>query len=66
MAIAAPNELSKYAPRIETIKVDPDKIGGIIGPGGKIIKGIQAETGAEINIEDDGTVHIYSTKLESP
>ena len=64
-SIAAPHELSKYAPRIETIKVDPDKIGGIIGPGGKIIKGIQAETGAEINIEDDGTVHIYSTKLES-
>ena len=64
-SIKAPNELSKYAPRIETIKIDPDKIGGIIGPGGKIIKGIQAETGAEINIEDDGTVHIYSTKLES-
>jgi polyribonucleotide nucleotidyltransferase len=58
-------ELSKYAPRIETIRVNPDKIGLIIGPGGKTIKGIVAETGAEINIEDDGSVHIYSNNGES-
>jgi len=58
-------ELSKYAPRIETIKINPDKIGALIGPGGKTIKGIVAETGAEINIEDDGSVHIYATSGES-
>jgi len=58
-------ELSKYAPRIETIRINPDKIGLIIGPGGKTIKGIVAETGAEINIEDDGSVHIYSNNGDS-
>jgi polyribonucleotide nucleotidyltransferase len=52
-------EMSKYAPRIETLKINPEKIGLVIGPGGKNIKGIVAETGAEINIEDDGTVRIY-------
>jgi polyribonucleotide nucleotidyltransferase len=57
-------ELSKYAPRIETIKINPEKIGALIGPGGKTIKGIVAETGAEINIEDDGSVHIYATTGE--
>jgi len=56
--------MSKYAPRIETIKIDPDKIGLLIGPGGKNIKGIQAESGAEINIEDDGTVMIYCNNGE--
>jgi polyribonucleotide nucleotidyltransferase len=65
-ALAEPRpELSKYAPRIETIKINPDKIGALIGPGGKTIKGIVAETGAEINIEDDGSVHIYATSGES-
>ena len=59
------SELSKYAPRIETIKINPEKIGALIGPGGKTIKGIVAETGAEINIEDDGSVHIYATTGES-
>ncbi len=58
-------ELSKYAPRIETIRINPEKIGALIGPGGKTIKGIVAETGAEINIEDDGSVHIYATSGES-
>src|SRR5207302_2537157 len=58
-------ELSKYAPRIETIKINPEKIRALIGPGGKTIKGIVAETGAEINIEDDGSVHIYATSGES-
>ena len=64
--LAAPRaELSQYAPRIETIRINPDKIGLLIGPGGKTIKGIVAETGAEINIEDDGSVHIYSNNGES-
>ena len=58
-------EMSKYAPRIETVKVPQDKIGLIIGPGGKTIKSIVAETGAEINIEDDGSVNIYSSNGES-
>jgi polyribonucleotide nucleotidyltransferase len=58
-------QLSAYAPRIETIKINPEKIGALIGPGGKTIKGIVAETGAEINIEDDGSVHIYATSGES-
>ncbi len=58
-------DLSKYAPRIETIKINPEKIGALIGPGGKTIKGIVAETGAEINIDDDGSVHIYATSPES-
>ena len=65
-ALPQPREsLSKYAPRIETIKINPEKIGALIGPGGKTIKGIVAETGAEINIEDDGSVHIYATSGES-
>ncbi len=64
--ISEPNkEMSPYAPRIETIKVAQDKIGLIIGPGGKTIKGIVAETGAEINIEDDGSVHIYSNNVDA-
>jgi polyribonucleotide nucleotidyltransferase len=64
-ALAAPRaELSKYAPRIETLQIPVDKIGQLIGPGGKTIKGIVAETGAEINIEDDGTVQIYSNNAE--
>jgi polyribonucleotide nucleotidyltransferase len=65
-AITAPRkELSQYAPRIETVKIHPDKIGLLIGPGGKTIKGIVAETGAEINIDDDGSVHIYSASRDS-
>ncbi len=58
-------EMSPYAPRIETLKIPVDKIGLLIGPGGKTIKGIVAETGAEINIEDDGSVHIYSSNGDS-
>ena len=64
-AIPEVGQLSEHAPRIETVKIDPDRIGELIGPGGKHIKGIQAESGAEINIEDDGTVHIYAAKAES-
>ncbi len=62
---AARGEMSPYAPRIETVKIPVDKIGLLIGPGGKTIKGIVAETGAEINIEDDGSVNIYSSNAES-
>lgn len=58
------DELSQYAPRIITIKVDPAKIGEIIGPKGKTIRGIQEATGATINIDDDGTVTIASVSGE--
>jgi polyribonucleotide nucleotidyltransferase len=59
--LAAPRkEISKYAPRIETIRINPEKIGALIGPGGKNIKKLVEESGCEINIEDDGTVNIYS------
>jgi len=61
-------EMSRYAPRIETVTIPKDKIGLIIGPGGKTIKGIVAETGAEINVEEEGAhglVHIYSNNAES-
>ncbi len=51
-------ELSPYAPRLLTIKIDPDLIGMVIGPGGKTIKGITEQTGAKVDIEDDGTVTI--------
>ncbi len=61
-SISAPAELSPHAPRIVSLKIPADRIGELIGPGGKNIKGIQAESGAEINIEDDGTVHIYASK----
>src|SRR5437016_301768 len=57
-------ELSKYAPRLETIKINPEKIGMLIGPGGKNIKKLVEESGCEINIEDDGTVNIYSVAEE--
>ena len=63
--IAVPAALSEHAPRIESTKIDPERIGELIGPGGKNIKGIQAESGADINIEDDGTVHVYAAKKES-
>ncbi len=63
-AIAAPKELSPHAPRIEILKINPDKIGELIGPGGKNIKGIQAESGAEISIEDDGTIFVYASRKE--
>ena len=60
-AIPAPRpEMSPYAPRITTLQIDPEKIGLVIGPGGKTIRSIQEETGATIDIEDDGTVYIAS------
>ncbi len=63
-SITGPSELSPHAPRIETVTIPQDRIGELIGPGGKNIKAIQAESGAELNIEDDGTVHIYASKQE--
>jgi polyribonucleotide nucleotidyltransferase len=64
-AIAEPRpEVSPNAPRLITMKINPDKIGKLIGPGGKSIKAIQAETGAQIDIEDDGTVFISCLNAE--
>ncbi|MEO5875997.1 MAG: S1 RNA-binding domain-containing protein, partial [Streptosporangiaceae bacterium] len=57
-AIEGPAEMSPYAPRIITIQVPVDKIGEVIGPKGKMINSIQADTGAEITIEDDGTIYV--------
>jgi len=51
-------ELSVYAPKLTTIEIDPELIGKVIGPGGKIIKGIQEQTGATIEVEEDGTIYI--------
>src|SRR5262249_28313338 len=56
--------LSPYAPRLTTIKIPVDMIGSVIGPGGKVIRQIVKDTGAEINIEDDGTVVIASVSGE--
>ena len=53
-------ELSPYAPRITLIKIDPERIGAVIGPGGKMIRSIIEETGAKIDVEDDGTIYIAS------
>lgn len=58
--ISEPKEMSPYAPRVESIKIDPDKIREIIGKGGETIQGITAESGTEIDIKDDGTVMIAS------
>ncbi len=59
--ISAPREtLSEYAPRIETIKIPVDKIRDVIGSGGKVIRGLQDETGAKIEVEEDGTVRVAS------
>ncbi|MDP3778494.1 MAG: polyribonucleotide nucleotidyltransferase [bacterium] len=63
--ISKPNEnLSPWAPRIEIIKINPEKIGALIGPGGKVINEIIATTGVQIDIDDDGTVFITSVKEE--
>ena len=59
------SELSPYAPRIYVMNVKPDKIREIIGPGGKVIRGIQEQTGVKIDIEDDGTVKIAAVDAES-
>lgn len=60
-AIDEPDELSPYAPRVIAVKIPVDKIGEVIGPKGKMINQIQEDTGAEISIEDDGTVYIGAT-----
>jgi polyribonucleotide nucleotidyltransferase len=57
-AIDGPDEMSPYAPRVTVVKIPVDKIGAVIGPKGQIINAIQDETGAEITIEDDGTIYV--------
>jgi len=64
-AIDAPDEMSLNAPRIITVTVPVDKIGEVIGPKGKVINQIQDDTGAQISIEDDGTIYIGATNGES-
>ena len=65
-AIPAPRaEISKYAPKLITMKINPDKIRDVIGSGGKIIQKIVAETGAKIDIEDDGTIYILAINSDS-
>ncbi len=65
-AIEAPrSELSSHAPRIESIKINPDKIRDIIGPGGKMIRSIIDQTGVKIDVEDSGVVQLYSSDAES-
>ena len=59
------SELSAYAPKVMTMKIDPDKIREVIGQGGKVIQGIVADTGAKIDIEEDGTIHIFAETQES-
>jgi len=65
-AMSAPNkELSKYAPRIITVQISPEKIGDLIGPKGKTIRGIQEETGSEITVDDNGVVTIAAVGGEA-
>ena len=58
-------EISEFAPRIETMSIDEEKIGAVIGPGGKTIKSIAARTSAEINIDNDGKVTVYGKNAKS-
>jgi len=58
-------ELSSYAPRIVTLKIRPDKIRDVIGPGGKVIRSIVEESGAKIDVEDDGTIFVASADGEA-
>ena len=60
-AIDAPDEMSPFAPRVLMVKIPVDKIGEVIGPKGKMINQIQADTGADISVEDDGTIYIGAT-----
>ncbi|HEV8438464.1 MAG TPA: polyribonucleotide nucleotidyltransferase [Methylomirabilota bacterium] len=62
---SARTEMSPYAPRFVTIKIRPEKIREIIGPGGKVIRGIQEKTGAKIDVEDDGKVTIFSSSSDN-
>jgi polyribonucleotide nucleotidyltransferase len=63
--LSKPNEMSPYAPRVESIQINPDKIREVIGKGGETIQRITGETGADIDIKDDGTVMIASPNGES-
>jgi len=58
-------EISPYAPRIHTIKIDVDKIRDVIGPGGKVVREIQANTGADIDVQPDGTINVAAVDAES-
>jgi polyribonucleotide nucleotidyltransferase len=60
-AIDGPDEMSPYAPRVTTVRIPVDKIGAVIGPKGQMINAIQDETGADITIEDDGTIYVGAT-----
>lgn len=61
-AISGPrSEISEHAPQIKTIKINPEKIGALIGPGGKVIREITEQSGAQIDIDDDGSVNIFAT-----
>ena len=53
-------QLSQYAPQMSVVRINPEKIGALIGPGGKNIRGIQDQTGAQISVEEDGTVKIFT------
>ena len=64
-AVAGPQELSQHAPRLFTMKINPDKIRDVIGKGGETIRSITAETGTEINIEDDGSIVIAAATAEA-
>jgi polyribonucleotide nucleotidyltransferase len=62
---APEKQLSPYAPKMRTIKINPEKIGEVIGPGGKIIRRIIEETGADVSVEDDGSITLTGATLES-
>jgi len=65
-ALAAPREeVSQYAPRMTTVKIPVSKIGAVIGPGGKVIRGIIEETGAQVDVQDDGTVFVSSVDADA-
>ena len=63
-AVPAPMEMSKYAPKVLSLQINPDKIGALIGPGGKNIKKIIADTECDINVNDDGIVTVASLDLQ--
>lgn len=62
---AVRDNLSAYAPKVDTMKINPDKIREVIGQGGKVIQGIVAESGAKVDIDEDGTIHIFAETQES-
>ena len=62
---AVRDHLSPYAPKVSTMNIDPEKIREVIGQGGKVIQGIFADTGAKIDIDEDGTIHIFALDQES-